>query len=80
MKKIIMCLAIPMQISTINGLNAKCVAKGVSRSVSLFLLQDMQLEAGDYIMVHVGYALEKISCENARVTWALLDEMIVADA
>lgn len=75
-----MCLAIPMQIVAIDGLTAQCTAKGVGRSVSLFLLQDVQLAIGDYVMVHVGYALEQISVADAQVTWALLDEMVSADA
>lgn len=75
-----MCLSIPMQIVNINGLTALCTAKGVNRSVSLFLLQDTPLVEGDYVMVHVGYALERISLEDAQVTWALLDDMVSADA
>ena len=31
-------------------------------------------------MVHVGYALEQISPEDAQVTWALLDQIVSADA
>tara|TARA_R110002049_G_C9177390_1_gene563021 strand:+ start:18195 stop:18404 length:210 start_codon:yes stop_codon:yes gene_type:complete len=69
-----------MQIVNINGLTALCTAKGVNRSVSLFLLQDTPLVEGDYVMVHVGYALERISLEDAQVTWALLDDMVSADA
>tara|TARA_R110000822_G_scaffold186532_2_gene325539 strand:+ start:592 stop:801 length:210 start_codon:yes stop_codon:yes gene_type:complete len=69
-----------MQIVDINGLTAQCTAKGVNRSVSLFLLQDTPLVEGDYVMVHVGYALERISLEDAQVTWALLDDMVSADA
>jgi len=69
-----------MQIVDINGLTAQCTAKGVNRPVSLFLLQDTPLVEGDYVMVHVGYALERISLEDARVTWALLDDMVSADA
>lgn len=75
-----MCLAIPMQITVIEGLTAQCTAKGVRRSVSLFLMQDASLVTGDYVMVHVGYALERISPEDARVTWALLDDMVSTDA
>ena len=42
-----MCLAIPMQIKEINGFNARCEAKGVQREVSLFLLQDADLNPGE---------------------------------
>ncbi len=42
-----MCLAIPMQISHIDGYNARCTAKGVQREVELFLLQDDDMQVGD---------------------------------
>lgn len=70
-----MCLAIPMQIKTLAGFNAVCEAKQVQREVSLFLLQDQALNPGDHVLVHVGYAIQKISPEEARATWELLDEV-----
>ena len=75
-----MCLAIPMKISHIDGFNATCVAKGVSRVVSLFLLQGENICVGDYVMVHVGYALQLVTYEDAQVTWKLFDEMLQHDA
>ena len=74
-----MCLAIPMQITHIDGFNAHCVAKGVERDVSLFLLQDEPLQEGDHILIHVGYAIQKISVEEARSTWELLDQMMLQE-
>ena len=71
-----MCLAIPMQIKEINGFNARCEAKGVERDVSLFLLQDTELTAGDYVLIHVGYAIQKITESHARSAWELYDEML----
>ena len=73
-----MCLAIPMQITEIDGFNARCVAKGVSREVSLFLMQGEALEIGDFVMVHTGYATQKITGEDARSAWELYDEMLAA--
>jgi len=70
-----MCLAIPMQISEIDGFNARCTAKGVQREVSLFLLQDDDLQVGDYVLIHVGYAIQKISEQDAQTAWELFDEM-----
>ena len=72
-----MCLAIPMRIMEINGLNARCEAKGVERDVSLFLLQDAELHSGDYVLIHVGYAIQKITESHARSAWELYDEMYV---
>ncbi len=71
-----MCLGIPMQIQQINGFTARCEAKGVSRDVSLFLMQDLPLAIGDFVMVHVGYAIQKISERDARSAWELYDEML----
>jgi hydrogenase expression/formation protein HypC len=74
-----MCLAVPMQITKIDGFNAHCVAKGVERDVSLFLLQDETIKEGDYLLIHVGYAIQKISEEEALSTWELLDQMLAED-
>jgi hydrogenase expression/formation protein HypC len=71
-----MCLAIPMQIQEINGYMARCEAKGVERDVSLFMLQDERLEAGDHVVVHVGYAIQKITPQEARTAWELYDQML----
>ncbi|MDH3914703.1 MAG: HypC/HybG/HupF family hydrogenase formation chaperone, partial [Chromatiales bacterium] len=51
-----MCLAIPMKVMEVDGFEARCEAKGVERQVNLFMMQDEQLESGDFVMVHVGYA------------------------
>ncbi len=74
-----MCLGIPMQIVSIDGYNARCTAKGVMRDVSLFMLQDEPIIVDDYVMVHVGYALQKMSEQEARSTWELLDELLAHD-
>ena len=75
-----MCLGIPMQIVAIDGYNAQCTAKGVMREVSLFMLQDEPVAVDDFVMVHVGYALQKMTEQEARSTWELLDEMLVSEA
>ncbi|MFH2140609.1 MAG: HypC/HybG/HupF family hydrogenase formation chaperone [Pseudomonadota bacterium] len=74
-----MCLGIPMQIVSIDGFNARCEAKGVSREVSLFLLQGEDINIGDHVMVHVGYAIQTMTEQEARSTWELLDEMLAAE-
>jgi len=74
-----MCLAIPMKIMQVDGFNARCEAKGVEREVSLFMLQDDTLRAGDFVMVHVGYAIQKVSEEDARSSWELFDQMLAAE-
>ena len=75
-----MCLAVPMRITTIDGFQCTCEAKGIEREVSLFMLQDETLEPGDHILVHVGYAIQKVSEQEAADSWALFDEILSADA
>jgi len=74
-----MCLGIPMQIREINGFVARCEAKGVERDVNLFMLQDEALAVGDFVMVHIGYAIQKMSEEDARSAWEIYDEMLAAE-
>ena len=74
-----MCLAIPMKITDINGFNATCEAKGIERQVSLFMMQHEPLDIGDFVMVHIGYAIQKMSPEEAKTAWELYDEMLRLD-
>jgi len=73
-----MCLGIPMQIKSIDGFTATCEAKGVSRDVSLFMMQDENLAVDDFIVVHVGYAIQKISQQDAQTAWELYDQMLAS--
>lgn len=68
-----------MQIREINGFVANCEAKGVFRDVSLFMLQDEPLEVDDFVVVHVGYAIQKITPQDAQTAWELYDQMLAAD-
>ena len=62
-----MCLAVPMRIKSVDGFNAVCEAKGIEREVSLFMMQGEGIAPGDHVLVHVGYAIQKVSEEEARV-------------
>jgi hydrogenase expression/formation protein HypC len=74
-----MCLGIPMQICEIDGYNARCEARGVERDVSLFMLQHEPLAIGDHVVVHVGYAIQKITPQEARSAWEIYDQMLAGD-
>ncbi len=74
-----MCLGIPMQIREIDGFLANCEAKGVQRDVNLFMMQEEALEIGDFVVVHVGYAIQKITPQEAQTAWELYDEMLNAE-
>lgn len=68
-----------MQIKSIDGFLARCEAKGIEREVNLFMMQDAALCEGDFVMVHVGYAIQKMSVEEARSAWELYDEMLALE-
>jgi hydrogenase expression/formation protein HypC len=68
-----------MRIEAVDGYAARCQAKGVWRDVSLFMMQDEMPAVGDYVMVHVGYAIQKMSEAEARSSWELFDQ-ILADS
>lgn len=74
------CLAIPMQVLSVDGFMARCHAGGIERDVSLFLLQDEPVHAGDYVMVHVGYAIQKVAPQQALSAWELHTRMLNSNA
>ena len=74
-----MCLAVPMKITAIDGFICRCEARGIEREVSLFMMQGDDLEIGDNILVHVGYAIQKVSEQEAAQSWELFDEMLAAE-
>jgi hydrogenase expression/formation protein HypC len=65
-----------MKITAINGFEASCEAKGVQRDVSLFMMQQDEVGIGDFVLVHVGYAIQKVSPQEARSAWELFDEVL----
>ena len=68
-----------MQVIEIKGFNARCEAKGVEREVSLFMLQDEEVRPGDYVMIHVGYAIQKMTPQEARSAWELFDQILAEE-
>ena len=74
-----MCLAVPMRVVELDGFMARCEAKGIERAVSLFLLQHETIGPGDHVMVHVGYAIQKMTEAEARSAWELFDEILALD-
>ena len=75
-----MCLAIPMQIKSIMDYQCVCEARGIEREVSLFMLQDQEIVPGDFVLVHVGYAIQKVSAVDAAASWQLFDEILTHHA
>jgi hydrogenase expression/formation protein HypC len=68
-----------MQVLEVDGHTACCSAGGIARVVSLYLLPPGSITPGDYVVVHVGYAIQKIVAHEAETTWELIDQMHAAD-
>ena len=70
---ITMCLAVPAQVLSIDGDFAQVDFGGASKKVCVTLLPD--LKVGEYVIVHTGYAIERMKAEEAKKTLALFEEM-----
>ena len=68
-----MCLAIPAKVVSIDGTSALVSIENVEYTASLLLIDDVS--PGDYIMLHAGFAIEKVDPEEAAETLRLLIEM-----
>lgn len=71
-----MCLAIPGKVVSIEQSNGLRVGRidfgGIVRQASLDFVPEAQL--GDYVMVHVGFAISRVDAEEAERTYQLLEE------
>ena len=68
-----MCLAIPAKVISVNGKSALVCIEDVQYTASLLLLEDVN--PGDFIMLHAGFAIEKVDENEARITLQLLNDM-----
>ena len=69
-----MCLALPARVVEISGSDMGVVdLGGVRKEISLTLLDDVAV--GDYVIIHVGYALTRLDPDEAAKTLALFAEM-----
>ena len=68
-----MCLGIPAKIMQLEGEFAEANINGATIKVGIQLLDEVKI--GDYVLVHTGYALEKLSKEEALETLKTLDEL-----
>ena len=70
-----MCLAIPAQVITLSDDDRAVVnISGIKREISVALLDNVKI--GDFVIVHVGYALSKLNQEEAQKTLQLFDAMM----
>lgn len=71
-----MCLAIPIRVEELLPDDmARVTLSGVSKIVSIALLEDVQI--GDYLLIHVGYALARLDPDEAERTLAMMREAAV---
>ena len=69
-----MCLAVPAQVVEIQGdLTATVNLSGVSRQIAIDLVPDAKV--GDYVIVHVGFAIQRLDEAEAQQTLSLLEEL-----
>ena len=69
-----MCVGVPMQIVSIEGENAVAEIDGVKREASLMLLEE-EVQVGDFVIVHAGFAISRLDEEDARETIAMMREV-----
>ena len=72
-----MCLAVPGQILEIDGTMATVNVAGVKRRISLDLVENVA--QGEYVLVHVGFALKKVNEQEAMETLATLQACFSED-
>lgn len=68
-----MCLAIPMKIVEKNGDSGIVETFGVKKEISLYLVD---ADIGEYVLVHAGVAIGKVSKEDAKETEAMIKETL----
>jgi hydrogenase expression/formation protein HypC len=69
-----MCLAIPVRVVELRGEDSALVdLDGIRKEISLALVDGVQV--GDYVILHVGYALSRLDPEEAARTLALFAEL-----
>lgn len=65
-----MCLSVPMEIKSIEGNTARVEISGLKLDCDVSLIENP--EVGDYVIVHAGYAIEKLDPEEAAETLELI--------
>ena len=68
-----MCLGIPMKVMSIDGSEGMVESGGLSRKANFSLMKSVSI--GDYVLLHAGFAIEKIKPEEAKKTLEMLKEL-----
>jgi hydrogenase expression/formation protein HypC len=73
-----MCLAIPgkiVEIVNVENQIAKVDVGGVRRNINIGMLDENEVAIGDYVLIHVGFAMTKIDEKEAKETLRVLNEI-----
>lgn len=73
-----MCLAVPARVIEKDGDKAVADAMGNRWNIRITLTPD--IEVGDIVLIHAGYAITKVDEEEAQKTWELFDEIAKFEA
>ena len=68
-----MCLGVPVKIVQVKGNEGVAEFKGVKKKVNLELLENVK--KGDYVILHAGFAIQKMEPEEALETLKLFEEL-----
>lgn len=68
-----MCLGIPMKVKKIKGEFAEVETGRLRRQINIQMLP--QVKIGDYVIVHAGFAIQKVNPKMAKETLELIDEI-----
>ncbi|BCR06579.1 hydrogenase assembly protein HypC [Desulfuromonas versatilis] len=71
-----MCLGVPMQVKSIANGIAVCEIDGVRREASLMMVEGV--EVGDFVLIHAGFAIEKLDEADAEQTLQLFREVLAS--
>jgi len=69
-----MCLSIPARVDSIEGDMATCTVGESSYNASLELISNENVKVGDYVLIHTGFALQKLDTEDALETLRTFEE------
>ncbi len=78
MPTITVCLAIPTQVTAVEGQVATVNVQGVQARVRLDALGE-PVQVGDWLLVHAGFAIRKLDPADAQETLALFDELLALE-
>lgn len=74
-----MCLAVPSKIIEKKGMMATIDVYGARREISLLILPE-EVDIGDYVLVHAGFAIQRVDREAAQDAQRLINEIIERDS